>query len=390
VTRNGSSRFWAGRYQPLDTPLRKEFRSAEITDEPHPEALLGRFVDRLRAEEFAQHLEGATVLITGAAGFLGSRLAERVARSEPKRVVLVDSAEGPLVDLVTRGRSEWSSTDTVPVLADIRSPARASDVVARYRPHIVFHAAAYKHVPLVEANPIEGVATNVLGTRNMVEASRKIGVERFVFFSSDKAVRPRNVLGQTKAAAEWLVAAAGDQLPGSRYSSIRLANVLDATGGILRCFRRQIQHGGPLTVTDPRATRLLMTSGEAVALALVCAAIGDSSSAFWLDVGPPVRIVDFASKLAAGREIDIEFIGLRQGENLEEESFSDGNQTSVTPCEGVFKTALPRVDSVWLDAWTAELTELVERASDEEVRSALDAVYAVAEREPAALAGAVG
>src|SRR6185295_6967820 len=153
------------------------------------------------------------------------------------------------------------------------------------------------------------------GTRNMVEASRAIGVERFVFFSSDKAVRPRNVLGQTKAAAEWLVAAAGDQLAGSRYSSIRLANVLDATGGILRCFRRQIQYGGPLTVTDPRATRLLMTSGEAVALALVCPAIGDSSSAFWLDVGPPVRIVDFASKLAAGREIDIEFIGLRQGEN---------------------------------------------------------------------------
>ena len=384
------SRSWAGRYQPLDTSLRKEFRSAEITDEPHPEALLGRFVDSLRAEEFAQYLEGATVLITGAAGFLGSRLAERVARSEPKRVVLVDSAEGPLVDLVTRGRSEWSSTDAVPVLADIRSPARASDVVARYRPHIVFHAAAYKHVPLVEANPIEGVATNVLGTRNMVEASGAVGVERFVFFSSDKAVRPRNVLGQTKAAAECLVAAAGDQVPGSHYSSIRLANVLDATGGILRCFQRQIQYGGPLTVTDPRATRLLMTSGEAVALALVCAAIGDSSSAFWLDVGPPVRIVDIARKLAAGREIDIQFIGLRQGENLEEESFSDGNQTSVTRCEGVFKTALPRVDSVWLDAWTAELTELVERASEEEVRCALDAVYALAEREPVALAGAVG
>lgn len=347
-------------------------------------------VDRLRAEEFAQYLEGATVLITGAAGFLGSRLAERVAESGATRLVLVDSAEGPLVDLVARGRSRWGSTDAVPVLADIRSPARTIDVVARYRPHIVFHAAAYKHVPLVQANPIEGVATNVLGTKNMVEASRAIGVERFVLFSSDKAVRPRNVLGQTKAAAEWIVAAAGDHVPGSRYSSIRLANVLDATGGILGCFRRQIQHGGPLTVTDPRATRLLMTSTEAVALALVGAAIGDSSSALWLDVDPPVRIVDIARKLADGHEIDTQFIGLRQGENLEERSFSDGNETSATRCEGVLKTALPRVDSVWLDAWTAEVTEFVERASDEEVRRALDAVYALAEREPVALAGAIG
>ena len=381
---------WAGRCKPFDTSLRKEFRSDEITDEPHPEALLGRFVDRLRADEFAQYLQGATVLITGAAGFLGSRLAERVAESGATRLVLVDSAEGPLVDLVARSRSEWGSTDAVPVLADIRSPARAIDVVARYRPHIVFHAAAYKHVPLVQANPIEGVATNVLGTKNMVEASRAIGVERFVLFSSDKAVRPRNVLGQTKAAAEWIVAAAGDHVPGSRYSSIRLANVLDATGGILRCFRRQIQHGGPLTVTDPRATRLLMTSTEAVALALVGAAIGDSSSACWLDVDPPVRIVDIARKLAAGREIDTQFIGLRQGENLEEGSFSDGNETSATRCEGVLKTALPPVDSVWLDAWTAEVTEFVERASDDEVRRALDAVYALAEREPVALAGAMG
>ena len=131
-------------------------------------------VDRLRAEEFAQYLEGATVLITGAAGFLGSRLAERVAESGATRLVLVDSAEGPLVDLVARGRSGWGSTDAVPVLADIRSPARSIDVVARYRPHIVFHAAAYKHVPLVQANPIEGVATNVLGTKNMVEASRPL------------------------------------------------------------------------------------------------------------------------------------------------------------------------------------------------------------------------
>jgi FlaA1/EpsC-like NDP-sugar epimerase len=223
-------------------------------------------------------------------------------------------------------------------------------------------------VPLLEAHPAEAAATNVLGTRNVAEAACAVGVARFVSFSTDKAARPTNVLGRTKAAAERVVAAAAERAPGSRCSSIRLANVVDAPGGILECFRRQAGRGGPLTVTDPRATRLLMTASEAVALAFAAGGLG--GDVLWLDVGPPVRIVDLARSVAAGRDVEIEVVGLRPGENLREESFSDGDP-SATACDGIFRAALPRTDGIWLDAWLSELAELVERASDEEVRRAL-------------------
>jgi FlaA1/EpsC-like NDP-sugar epimerase len=284
----------------------------------------------------------------------------------------VDSSEAPLVDLVTTTlRKESGSTEPVAVLADIRSPARMADVFATYRPDVVFHTAAYKHVPFLEAQPIEAAATNVLGTKNVVEAACAVEVERFVSFSTDKAARPRNVLGRTKAAAEWIVAAGDDRVPGARYSSIRLANVVDAPGGIVQCFWRQANQGGPLTVTDPRATRLMMTADEAVALAIVAGGLDDAGGVLWLDVGAPVRILDLARGVAAGRDLDIELVGLRPGENLQEESFSDGDRTLATRCDGVFTAALPRVDRIWLDAWTSELVALVERASQEGVRHAL-------------------
>jgi dTDP-glucose 4,6-dehydratase len=331
-------------------------------------------VDRVPAEDFSHYIEGATVLIAGAAGFLGSSVAVQAKAFGAAMLVLVDSAEATLVELATTLRAERGPTSTAPVLADIRSAARMAEVLARHRPDVVFHTAAYKHVPLLEAHPSEAAATNVLGTKNLVEAARAVGVERFVSFSTDKAVRPANVLGRTKAAAEWIVAAAADDVPGSRYSSVRLANVADAPAGILECFRRQANLGGPLTVTDPRATRLLMTSSEAVALAFVAGGLGGSGDVLWLDVGPPVRILDLARRVAAGRKIEIELVGLRPGENLREASFSDGDQ-SATPCDRVFAAALPRVDPIWLDAWTSELAELVDRASDEGVRRALATLF---------------
>jgi FlaA1/EpsC-like NDP-sugar epimerase len=287
-------------------------------------------------------------------------------------LVLVDSAEAPLVELVTTLRAEGGS-EAVPVLADIRNAARMSDVLAKHRPDVVFHTAAYKHVPLLEAHPSEAAATNVLGTKNVVEAACAVGVGRFVSFSTDKAARPANVLGRTKAAAELVVAAAADVVPGSRYSSIRLANVAEAPGGILECFRRQASRGGPLTVTDPQATRLLMTSVEAVALAFIAGGLDGLDEVLWLDVGPPVRILELARAIVAGRDIDIELVGLRPGESLREESFSDGDRIA-TRCDRVFAAALPRVDRIWLDAWTSELAELVDQASDEHVGQALNAL----------------
>ena len=304
-------------------------------------------------------------------------------------LVLVDSAEAPLADLAAILADGQGFTECVPVLADIRGSARVAELFARQRPHVVFHAAAYKHVPLLEAHPAEAARTNVLGTKNIVDAARAVGVERFVSFSTDKAARPANVLGRSKAAAEWVVAASADDGPASRYSSIRLANVVDAQGGILGCFRRQVEQGGPMRVTDPRATRLLMTSAEAVALAFAAGALDYSAGAVWLDVAPPVRILDLARRVAAGRDIAIELIGLRPGENLQEESFSHADEVLATEYEGVFMAAPPSVDPIWLDAWTSELAELVERASDEGVRDALGALDELP-GELAVSAGGVG
>ena len=220
----------------------------------------------------------------------------------------------------------------------------------------MFHAAGYKHVPLLEAHPVEAVATNVLGTKNMVEAALAAGVERFVSFSTDKAVRPTNVLGQTKAAGEWIVSSWGDEARGQRYSSIRLANVVDATGGILPRFRGQIERGGPLTVTDPRATRLLMTSTEAVGLALVAGAVGDPGGAFWLDVRPAVRVPRARAPRCQRppRSTSSSSACARARSSTRSRSRRTARARRL-PRPGVFRTALPRIDPTRLDAWISEL-----------------------------------
>jgi FlaA1/EpsC-like NDP-sugar epimerase len=238
----------------------------------------------------------------------------------------------------------------------------------------VFHAAAYKQVPLLEAHPVEAVATNVLGTRSVVAAASRVGVERFVLFSTDKAVQPTNVLGQTKGVAEWIVAAAGHAC----YTSIRLGNVADSAGSILPLFRRQVARGGPVTVTHPRATRYLMTGAEAAGLAIVAGAVSEPHCVFWLDVGPPVHVLDVARRLANGasEEIAIEFVGLREGERLHEQLCREGDAVTATACERVFSSPLPRIDPAWLEAGIAALARHVERASATDVRGALAKMHA--------------
>jgi FlaA1/EpsC-like NDP-sugar epimerase len=280
----------------------------------------------------------------------------------------------------------------VPVLGDIRCAQRAVDVVERYRPDVVFHAAAYKCLALVEAHPVEAVATNVLATKHMVDAARSMGVERFVLFSTDKAVQPASILGQTKAVAEWIVASAGDEAPGTRYSSVRLGNVVDSSGSILPLFRKQIEHGGPLTVTDPRTTRYLMTAAEAAGLVIVAGAIGDSGGVFWLDLHPPVRILELARLLvrATPADIVIDFPGLRPGEKLHEQLFATGDDIVATTSERVFRSTMPRVDPAWLSTWTAALQRQVDRASAVGVRAALAEMHAAPEAELAASSAGIG
>lgn len=247
---------------------------------------------------------------------------------------------------------------------------------------MVFHAAAYKHLPLLEAHPVEGVATNVLGTKCVVAAARRVGVERFVLFSTDKAVEPTSILGQTKGVAEWIVAAAGREEAHARYASVRLGNVVDSAGSILPLFRRQVARGGPVTVTHPQTTRYMMTAGEAAGLAIVAGALADSNGIFWLDVGPPVRILDVVRRLTevVSSEIAIEFVGLRAGERLHEQLFWSSDEVAGTPCERVLRSTMHPVDPAWLDAWVATLARHVERASAAGVRAALAAMHGAPER----------
>jgi FlaA1/EpsC-like NDP-sugar epimerase len=212
-----------------------------------------------------------------------------------------------------------------------------------------------------------------------------VGAERFVLFSTDKAVRPLSILGQTKAVAEWIVAAAGSEAAHGRYASIRLGNVVDSAGSILPLFRRQIENGGPVTVTNPQATRYLMTAGEAVGLAVVAGGLAGSSGIFWLDVGPPVRVLDVARQLArtASLDIAVDFVGLRAGERLHERMFCEGDEIVATSCDRVFRSTAHQVGPMWLSAWLAVLARHVERASAAGVRAALAEMQEVPDRETA-------
>jgi FlaA1/EpsC-like NDP-sugar epimerase len=356
------------------------------------EALLGRPVVDVSRGRFGEYLAGANVLVTGAAGSVGAELCLRLTQLGVRELVLVDQAEAPLLELARSLQHDLGSANCVAVLADIKSRARAVEVFERHRPDVVFHAAAYKQVPLLEAFPVEGAATNVLGTSSIVDAARDVGVSRFVLFSTDKAVQPTSILGQTKAVAEWIVATGGPGAVDGRYAAVRLGNVVDSAGSILPLFRRQVASGGPVTVTHPQATRYLMTAAEAAGLAIVAGALADSSGVFWLDSGPPVCVLDLARRLvsAASHDVDIDFVGLRAGERLHEQLFWDGDDVAATACERVSRTALHRVDPAWLNDWLAVLAGHVKRASAAGVRAALAEMHAARAVEglhPAAVLG---
>jgi FlaA1/EpsC-like NDP-sugar epimerase len=347
------------------------------------DALLGRPVVNLDVKRFGDYLADAAVLVTGAGGWIGAELCKQLSRQGVRELVLVDQAEASLVAVARALREELGVANAVPILADIRSPSGTFAVFEQFRPDIVFHAAAYKDVPLLEASPFEGAATNVLGTKCVVDAARRAQVGRFVLFSTDKAVEPNSILGQTKSVAEWIVAAAGREDAQGRYASIRLVNVVDSTGSILPVFRRQLARGGPLTITHPAATRYLMTAEEAARLAIVAGGLADSRGIFWLDSGPPVSILDLAKRLASAtpRDVGVEFVGLRAGERLHERLFSSGDEIVPTPCEHVWRTSMEQIEPAWLNRWLSVLARHVERASATGVRAALAEMHSAPERQ---------
>lgn len=298
--------------------------------------LLGREAIAFETATLRSAVADRNILITGAAGSIGSELCRQVAGLDPRVLVAFDNAESGLFHLDQDLQGKLPGR-FFPAVGDIRDPRRVHELMERYRFDAVFHAAAYKHVPLMEAYPLELTQTNVLGTWNLAQAAAEHGIGRFVLISTDKAVHPANVMGLTKRVAELLLAAMAGESPSStRFAAVRFGNVLGSSGSVVPTFHEQIAHGGPLTVTHPDVQRYFMTTQEAVHLVLQTAAMSGASGTFVLDMGKPVRIVDLARQmirawgLEPGRDIEIQYVGLRAGEKLDEELVASGEHVMPT------------------------------------------------------------
>jgi FlaA1/EpsC-like NDP-sugar epimerase len=373
-----------------DFNLAGQIRPVQVED------LLGREPVEVDTDSISSYLSGKTVLVTGAGGSIGSELCRQIARAQPKRIVLVDQAESALHDIERELVDERGFSAGIPVLADVRNRNRLRQVFERYRPSVVFHAAAYKHVPLMEANPLESVRNNVLGTRVAADLAIEFEVERFVLVSTDKALNPNSVYGQTKTLCEWIVGSHGerDEVP-TRFVAVRFGNVLNSAGSVIPRFRRQIERGGPVTVTDPEMTRFFMTIPEAVALVIQAGAIGGRGHILVLDMGDPIRIVDLARDMIRlsgkepDRDIDITFIGARPGEKIHEELFAEGETWKPTahPKIVMLEDVSP-VDRAWLDGKLDELERYVEAGETLELVGALAAMVREPQRVPEQAAAA--
>jgi FlaA1/EpsC-like NDP-sugar epimerase len=358
-----------------DTNLAAQIRPVQVED------ILGREPVEVDFEEVSQYLRGETVLITGAGGSIGSELCRQAARAGAARLILVDQAESPLYEIERELVDDRSFPASMPVIADIGNREKLRQVFDRYRPSVVFHAAAYKHVPMMEANPLESVRNNVLATKVVVEVAVEFEARRFVLISTDKALNAQAVYGQSKALCEWIVEAYGAREDVStRFVAVRFGNVLDSAGSVIRIFKRQIAKGGPVTVTNPEMTRYFMTTPEAVSLVIQAGSIGGKGEIFVLDMGEPVKILDLAESMIRlsgkepDRDIPIEFIGVRAGEKLHEELWGEDETVGETAHSKIHRARRPPVDGVWLEEELGSLERLVEAGETLEVVSRLSAM----------------
>ena len=336
------------------------------------EDLLGRDVVRLDVQLLRQGLGGRRILVTGAAGSIGRELARQIAGFEPEELVLLDRNESGLFHLDAELRDAHPLASIRIAVGDVQDVQRLDAMLATWRPHIVFHAAAYKHVPMMERNPLEAIKNNVAATRSLAEAAARQRVERFIYVSTDKAVRPTSVMGATKRLGEHLVKSLPES--GTRFMAVRFGNVLGSDGSVVPTFRRQIAAGGPVTVTHPEATRYFMTIPEAVHLVLTAGVMGDGGEIFLLRMGEPVRILDLARNLielsGLRPEVDIKivFTGLRDGEKLHEDLQNEAERALPTSNEKIM--ILSGVEHLGESAWL-ELDRLERAARDGETDTAL-------------------
>ena len=369
-----------------DHNLAVQIRPVQVED------VLGREPIEVDLRMVATYLAGQTVLVTGAGGSIGAELCRQIARVGPARLVLVEQSESALFDIERELIDDRDFSAVATVLGDCGDRAKMSQVFERYRPSVVFHAAAYKHVALLEANPLEAVRNNALATRVIADVAVEYAAARFVLVSTDKAANPKNLLGQSKALCEWIVEGYGhrDDIK-TRFVAVRFGNVLNSSGSVIPIFRRQIEKGGPVTVTHPEMTRYFMTIPEAVSLIVQAGSIGGRGQVYVLDMGEPVKILDLARNMIrlSGKEpetqIPITFVGVRPGEKLHEELWTEGETVGPTSHPKILRAARPPIDVEWLDEELAELERMVERGETLDVVSRLATML----REPHRVGSAV-
>jgi FlaA1/EpsC-like NDP-sugar epimerase len=329
------------------------------------EDMLGREPVRMETELTGGYLTGRTVLVTGAGGSIGAELCRQISRVGPAQLVMIDHAEDNLFEIERELVEDRHALNTIAVLADCKEEERMREVFAEHRPTVVFHAAAYKHVGLMESNPVEAVRNNALATRVMARVAGDIGIKVFVLVSTDKAVMPATVMGASKALAEWAVEAADRRYPQTAFTAVRFGNVLGSSGSVVPIFRRQISSGGPVTVTDSQMTRFFMTIPEAVQLVIRSGSLAEGGEVFVLDMGEPVSILELAkdmikfANLEPGKDIAIDIIGARPGEKLHEELFNAYERAEPTSAAKILRAVRPAIDPAWVEETFSQIGLLV-------------------------------
>lgn len=343
----------------------KQIKSIKIED------LLGRSVIKLDEVKIKEELTGKVVLVTGAAGSIGSGMVQQMLKFNPQKIILLDNAESPMYDFVNELKSTNPFVPIEVVIGDIRQYDRMKRLFDLFRPSYILHAAAYKHVPLMEDNPSEAVLTNVMGTKNLVDLAMEFGVQKFVMISTDKAVNPTNVMGASKRIAE-IYAQNKNRWGKTKFITTRFGNVLGSNGSVIPLFKKQIEQGGPITVTDDRITRYFMTIPEACQLVLEASTIGEGGEIFVFDMGESVKIIDLAKKmiklsgLEVGKDIEIKITGLRPGEKLYEELLSDGEKTLPTHHPKILKAKVQETDEQEI-TMIEELIQLFEEQENKRI-----------------------
>lgn len=347
---------------------------AQVRD-VRPEDLLRRPPVRMDMAQAMAYIEGETVLVTGAGGSIGSELVRQLLALKPAQILLFGHGEHSIFQIHQELLQEHG-IEAVPLIGDVADRRRLEQIFGRYRPSVVFHAAAHKHVPLMESNPTEAIKNNVIGTRNLLWASERFGVQTFVLISTDKAVNPTSVMGASKRVAEMLVQAQGARCEG-RYMAVRFGNVLGSRGSVVPVIQRQILRNLPVTITHPEMVRFFMTIPEAVTLVLQTGALGKAGQVFVLDMGEPVRIVDLARDLVRlcglvpDRDVRFRFTGIRPGEKLYEEVLTQEEGTAATRLDRIFAAPALQINERWLQSRVDALAGAAAEGDEDEVRQLL-------------------